>query len=141
MSVADATVASLLGYYCSAEWGLSRTQGCASKAVRKDAGQRNLYPARTSSAYFLPVNFTPCPGENIVTDAEYNPTLDPNCATGVYIPVDIQDCFHELNKMLPDELVERIRCCEDGDPLELPRQIAYDKIMREEIWNGPKPGN
>ena len=131
-----------------------------------------------------------------MNDTEYGPTLDPNSATGVYIPVDIQDCFYELDKMLPDELIERIRGCEEGDlsqhhfglaiwmrnhwglwseksrlkqyfeglgiheadsasslliasywrylnnlPLELPRQIVYDKIMRDEIRNGPKPGN
>lgn len=129
-------------------------------------------------------------------DTEYNPTLDPGSPTGVYIPVDIQDCFRELDKMLPDDMIERIRLCKEGDlyqhhfglaiwirnnwglwshqsrlkqyfdnlgvregdsassllinsywrhrnglPIELPRQIVYDKIMREEIRNGPKPGN
>lgn len=76
-----------------------------------------------------------------MNDNEYNPTIDPISLTGVYIPVNIQDCFHELDKMLPDELIELIRRCEEGDPLESPCPIVYDKIMCDEIRNGPKPGN
>jgi hypothetical protein len=29
----------------------------------------------------------------------------------------------------------------NGRPVELPRQIVYDKIAREEIKSGPKAGN
>lgn len=29
----------------------------------------------------------------------------------------------------------------NGRPVELPRQIVYDKIARDEIKNGPKTGN
>lgn len=37
-----------------------------------------------------------------------NPTEDENSMTGYYIPVDIEDCFTELNKMLPGELIDKM---------------------------------
>ena len=129
-------------------------------------------------------------------DFELTPTPDPGSPTGVYIPSDIQDCFQELDKMLPASLVEIIKASEkdqllsyhfglgmwmrnnwglwtegsrlkqyfdslrvhDADsasslimtsywhylnmrPIELPRQIVYDKIARNELKNGPNTSN
>lgn len=127
---------------------------------------------------------------------EINPTLDPQSHTGFFIPGDVQECFVELDKMLPTNVRENLRANPDesltsehfglglwmrnnwglwsgksrlkqhfdglgiqnadsissiilssywrylnGKPLELPRQIVYDKIARDEIKTGPKPSN
>ena len=124
------------------------------------------------------------------------PTLDPLSPTGVYIPANLEDCFLELDKMLPARLQERLRSASEidlsdhhfglglwmrnnwrlwsassrlrqyfvqlgvhhadsisslilasywrylnGRPLELPRQLVYDKIQRSEIEKGPRPSN
>ena len=124
------------------------------------------------------------------------PTPDEHSPTGVYIPSDLQDCFLELDRILPSDICEGMRTCSEADllhqhfglgiwmrnnwglwlpdsrlkqffdglgvrdadsvsslilasywrylnglPLELSRQIVYDKIMRDEIKNGPGPSN
>ena len=129
-------------------------------------------------------------------DLSLNPTPDVQSPTGVYIPIDLQDCFHELDKMLPANVRNQIQDGSEtdlslhhfglgiwmrnkwglwsdefplklyfarmgvydadsisnlilssywrylnGKPLNLPQQIVYDKIMRDEIENGPKPSS
>ena len=126
----------------------------------------------------------------------FTPTPDPHSPSGVYIPADIQDCFRELDRMLPASLLASFRVCEEADliqqhfglgmwmrnnwglwsawsrlkqyfdslgvyeadsasslilasywhylngrPIELRRLIVYDKILRDEIKNGPKTDN
>ncbi|MBN2363861.1 hypothetical protein JXL83_06995 [candidate division WOR-3 bacterium] len=41
-------------------------------------------------------------------EIQLNPTEDVNSLTGYYIPVDIEDCFMELNKMLPEETIDKM---------------------------------
>lgn len=129
-------------------------------------------------------------------DFSVNPTPDAQSPTGVYIPVDLRDCFQEFDKMLPISLRQQIQDSSEtdlsldhfglgmwmrnnwglwssasplkqyfvgigvhhadsisslilssywrylnGKPLDLPRLIVYDKIMRDEIENGTKPPN
>jgi hypothetical protein len=129
-------------------------------------------------------------------EIELTPTPDPHSPNGVYIPTDIQDCFQELDRLIPANIREKIRIREEADltqnhfdlgiwmrnnwglwlghsrlkqyfdslgvhdadsisslilasywrylngrPIELPRQIVYDKISRDEIKNGPQTGN
>jgi hypothetical protein len=131
-----------------------------------------------------------------VDKIEFTPTQDSHSPTGVYIPSDLQDCFRELDVMLPANLLASIRVCEEEDlmqhhfgmgiwmrnnwgllsdwsrlkqyfdnlgvnnadsmsslilgsywrylngcPIELSRQIVYNKIARDEIKSGPKTGN
>ena len=131
-----------------------------------------------------------------MAEIEFTPTSDPHSPTGVYIPSDLEDCFDELDRILPVSLLASIRSCEEeglilgvfgvgmwlrnnrglwleqsrmkqyfdhlgvreadsapslilasywrylnGRPIELPRQIVYDKISRGEIKNRPKAGN
>ncbi len=37
-----------------------------------------------------------------------NPTGDENSPTGYYIPADVEDCLTELDKMLPEEIIEEM---------------------------------
>ncbi len=124
------------------------------------------------------------------------PTIDPQSPTGVYIPANLEDCFLELDKMLPAGMRESLRTAVEADlsrhhfglglwlrnnwrlwsasshlrqyfdklgvhhadsisslilasywrylnskPLELPRQIVYDKIGRSEIEKGHRPSS
>jgi hypothetical protein len=46
---------------------------------------------------------------------EFTPTSDPQSPTGVYIPHDIQDCFQELDRLLPAGLLTSIRGCDEAD--------------------------
>ena len=43
-----------------------------------------------------------------------NPTPAPQSPRGVYIPSDIQDCFRELDKLLPADLREKIHSSEEA---------------------------
>lgn len=42
-------------------------------------------------------------------DVKINATKDEKSPTGVYIPTDLDDCFKELKKMLPADLVEKMK--------------------------------
>ncbi len=44
-----------------------------------------------------------------------NPTIDENSHTGYYIPVDLEDCFLEMDKMLSEEFIEKIRTGDEED--------------------------
>jgi hypothetical protein len=46
-------------------------------------------------------------------DDTITPTPDPNSPTSVYIPADLEDCFRELDRMLPAGTIEGIRACEE----------------------------
>jgi hypothetical protein len=48
-----------------------------------------------------------------MNDPELTPTLDPNSPTGIYIPADLDDCFRELDNMLPAVRIAGIRECEE----------------------------
>lgn len=125
-----------------------------------------------------------------------NPVYDSDSPTGVYIPVDVDDCIRELNRILPAALIEKVRKSEEhdlakhqfglgmwmrncwglwleesrlrhyfielgipeaddmsgiilacywdslnGKPIDVPRQIVYNKINRNQIQGGPNRNN
>jgi hypothetical protein len=41
------------------------------------------------------------------------PTPDPGSPAGVYIPADLDDCFRELDNMLPGDQIAGIRECQE----------------------------
>ena len=43
------------------------------------------------------------------------PTPDPASPTNVYIPSNLQDCFRELDRMLPASIVKSIRGSKESD--------------------------
>jgi hypothetical protein len=50
-------------------------------------------------------------------DDELTPTPDPNSPTKVYIPTNLQDCFQELDRMLPASVVKSVRLSTEADLL------------------------
>lgn len=48
----------------------------------------------------------------------FTPTSDPHSPSGVYIPVSLQGCFEELDRMLSVSLLEKIRNCEEADLIQ-----------------------
>jgi len=50
-----------------------------------------------------------------MSDYPLNPTYDFNSPTGMYVPVDVEDCIRELNKALPATLIEKIRTSQEHD--------------------------
>ncbi len=48
---------------------------------------------------------------------ELTPTPDPNSPTRVYIPTNLQDCFQELDRMLPASVAKSVRLSTDADLL------------------------
>lgn len=53
-----------------------------------------------------------------MNEIEFTPTPDSQSPSGVYIPSDIQDCFRELDVMLPTSLIECIRVGDESDLIE-----------------------
>lgn len=47
-----------------------------------------------------------------------NPTIDENSPTGCYIPIDLEDCFIEMDKMLSEEFIEIIKTGDEKDLYE-----------------------
>lgn len=48
-----------------------------------------------------------------MAETEFTPTPDSNSPTGIQIPVDIDDCLRELDRMLPASLIAGIRDSEE----------------------------
>ena len=46
-----------------------------------------------------------------------NPTIDENSPTGYYIPVDLEDCFMEMDKMLSEDFIEIIKTEKEEEEL------------------------
>jgi len=44
-----------------------------------------------------------------------NPTIDEYSSTGYYIPVDLEDCFIEMDRMLTEGFIENIRTRDEED--------------------------
>lgn len=61
------------------------------------------------SRYCLAVALTFLAGLTYAADLKINATKDKQSPTGVYIPTDLEDCFKELKKMLPADLVEKMK--------------------------------
>jgi hypothetical protein len=61
-----------------------------------------------------------------------NPTLDSTSANGYYIPVNIEDCFIELDHMLPEGLIAEIRDKTEKDLTEYHFSLG---VMLRTIWN------
>jgi hypothetical protein len=51
-------------------------------------------------------------------DVKINATKDEKSPTGVYIPTDLDDCFKELKKMLPADLVEKMKSGPEKDMIK-----------------------
>lgn len=51
-------------------------------------------------------------------DYKINATKDEKSPTGVYIPTDLEDCFKELKKMLPADLVEKMKSAPEKDMIK-----------------------
>ena len=48
-------------------------------------------------------------------EIELTPKPDPNSLSRVYIPSDLQDCFRELDRMLPASMRDDIRACKEDN--------------------------
>lgn len=69
-------------------------------------------------------------------DLELTPTPDPDSPINVYIPSDLQDCFRELDRMLPASIVKSIRASEEAD-LAVQHHFGLGMWMRNNwgLWS------
>lgn len=73
-----------------------------------------------------------CADSLYVDDHILYPNMDSTTATGYYIPEDIEDCFDELNQMLPEELIDEIKEKTEQDLIEYHFSLG---ILLRTIWN------
>ena len=55
---------------------------------------------------------------------EITPTSDPHSPSGVYLPIDLQDYFRELDRVFSASLIESIRSGNEDD------------LIQRQLWPG-----
>ena len=71
-------------------------------------------------------------------DYKINATKDKDSPTGVYIPTDLEDCFKELKKMLPAELVSKMKSGTEKNMIKY--HFGLGTWMRNNwgLWSGSR---
>ena len=69
---------------------------------------------------------------------QLNPSWDKQSPTGVYIPRNLEDCFQELKKMLPPELISDIKRGTERDMIRLHLNIGMWIRNYWGLWKGSR---
>jgi len=67
-----------------------------------------------------------------------NPTRDIRSPTKVYIPRNLEDCFQELNKMLPPELIDDIKVGTERNMIRFHLNIGMWIRNNWGLWKGSR---
>jgi hypothetical protein len=71
-------------------------------------------------------------------DYKINATKDKESPTGVYIPTDLEDCFKELKKMLPADLVEKMKSGPEKDMIKYHHGLGTWLRNNWGLWAGSR---
>lgn len=74
----------------------------------------------------------------LAADYKINATKDKNSPTGVYIPTDLEDCFKELKKMLPAELVEKMKSGPEKEMIKYHHGLGTWLRNNWGLWGGSR---
>lgn len=69
---------------------------------------------------------------------ELNPTRDIQSPTQVYIPQNLEDCFRELNKMLPPKLIGDIKKGTERDMIKFHLNLGMWIRNNWGLWRGSR---
>jgi hypothetical protein len=75
------------------------------------------------------------PAERII---HLKPTKDASSPTGVYIPIDLEDCFLELEKMLPPDFIERIKKKKESEMINYHLTLGVWIRNNWGLWKGSR---
>jgi hypothetical protein len=90
------------------------------------------------SRYCLAVVLTFLAGLACAADLKISATKDKTSPTGVYIPTDLEDCFLELKKMLPEKTVTEMKSGPEKDMIKY--HFGLGTWMRNNwgLWAGSR---
>lgn len=71
-------------------------------------------------------------------ETKINATKDKDSPTGVYIPTDLEDCFKELKKMLPEDLVTKMKSGPEKDMIKYHHGLGTWLRNNWGLWAGSR---
>ena len=87
---------------------------------------------------YLPVALLFLATAAFAAKTQINATKDKDSPTGVYIPTDLDDCFKELKKMLPAELVEKMKSGPEKDMIKYHHGLGTWLRNNWGLWAGSR---